>query len=166
VLEGARFDVLAVDQPRRSGGTQRREVCVPADAVVILPVLDDGQIVLIRNTRFSVDQTLWEIPAGTREEGEAPAACAGRELREETGYVASELSKMMHFYTTPGFCTEYMTAYLATGLNHVGQALDETEQIEVAATPKADIEAMLANNQITDGKTIATLLHYLYFQNK
>jgi len=166
LLSGVRFDVLSVELAKRTGGTKRREVVVPPDAVTILPVLDDRRIVLIRNTRFSVDQTLWEIPAGTLEPGEPPEACAPRGLTEETGYAANSFTKLIGFYTTPGFCTERMTAYLATGLTHRGQSLDETEQIEVEPTPARDVEAMLANNQITDGKTIATLLYYLYFHKE
>jgi ADP-ribose pyrophosphatase len=163
LLEGVRFDVIGVDLAKRSGGTKRREVVAPPDAVVIVPVLDDGRLVLIRNTRFAIDQTLWEIPAGTLEPDEDPAACAARELEEETGYAAETLTKLLDFYASPGFCTERMTAYLAQGLTHRGQDLDETEQIEVAPVTLDDALTMLANNQIKDGKTIATLLHYYVF---
>jgi ADP-ribose pyrophosphatase len=164
LLAGERFDVIGVDLAKRSGGTKRREVVVPPDAVVIVPVLNDGRIVMIRNTRFAIDDTLWEIPAGTLETNEDPAACAGRELTEETGYAAQTLTPMLRFYTSPGFCTENMHAYLASGLSHHGQDLDETEQIEVHPMSVADVQALLGENKIRDGKTIATLLHYLYFQ--
>jgi len=163
LLGGVRFDVIGVDLAKRSGGTKRREVVVPPDAVVIVPVLDDGRVVLIRNTRFAVDQTLWEIPAGTLEEGEDPATCAGRELTEETGYAAKTLTKLLDFYTSPGFCTERMTAYLAEGLSHEGQQLDETEQIEVEPVTLNDAMTMMRENRIKDGKTIAALLHYAVF---
>jgi len=166
LLDGVRFDVIAVDLKKRSGGTKRREVVVPPDAVVIVPVLSDGRLVLIRNDRFAVGETLWEIPAGTLEEGEAPDACAGRELTEETGYAASTLTRLLDFYTSPGFCTERMTAYLAEGLTHQGQDLDETERIEVEPVTLAEAMDMLVTNQIKDGKTIAALLHYYVFQRK
>lgn len=163
VLDGVRFDVIAVDLAKRSGGTKRREVVVPPDAVVIVPVLDDGRLVLIRNTRFAIDETLWEIPAGTLEPDEDPAQCAGRELIEETGYAAQSLTKLIDFYTSPGFCTERMTAYLAEGLTHHGQQLDETEKIEVEPVTLNEALAMLRDNRIADGKTIAALLHYYVF---
>jgi len=166
---GARFDVYAVELDRRGGGTMRREVVVTMDAVVILPLLppgegeDDPGVVLIRNRRFAVDQTLWELPAGTLEPGEDPAEAAGRELIEETGYRAETIEPVTAFYPTPGFCTERMHAYRARGLTHVGQDLDETEQIEVRVTPWREALAMARDGRIMDGKTLALLLHHAVF---
>ncbi len=140
-----------------------REVVVPADAVVILPMLDDDTVVLIRNERFAVGQTLWELPAGTIEPGEATALCAGRELLEETGYEASEISRLIEFYPTPGFCTELLTAFLARELVFRGQDLDETERITTEAVPLNESIQMVRDNRIRDAKTIATLLYYQTF---
>lgn len=163
LLEGVRFDVYAVGYPKRSGGHKRREVVVPADAVVILPLLDDDTVVLIRNERFAVNQTLWELPAGTLEPGENPDLCAARELQEETGYAADRVDRLTEFYTTPGFCTEKMTAYRATGLRFAGQDLDETERIETQTLSLDEAAAMVRDGRIRDGKTIATLLYHLQF---
>lgn len=159
----ARFQVRAVDLDRRTGGRQRREVVVPADAVLIVPVLDDGRLVMIRNERFAVGQTLWEFPAGTLEPGEAPDACARREVVEETGYEAGRIEKLLQFYTCPGFCTELMHVYLAQNLRHVGQNLDETEKIEVEVVTAAQALAMVKGGQVQDGKTIASLLYCTTF---
>lgn len=165
VYQGKRFAVKDVHYRSRSasGGTLRREVVVPANAVVVLPVLDGDRVVLIRNERFAVDEVLWEIPAGTLEEGEDPQACAERELTEETGYTAKNVRRLCEFYTAPGFCTEMLTAYVAEGLTHGEQSLDDTEDIEVHVTPLAEALEMIRDNRIRDAKTIATLLYYTTF---
>jgi len=170
LLQGRRFNVKKVSYPRASGGAVDREVVVPADAVVILPLLrtDEGEekIVLIRNHRFAVDRSLWEIPAGTLEPGEDPQACAARELTEETGYEAASLRRLTTFFTSPGFCTERMTAFTATGLRYRGQDLDETERIEVELRSRDDTLAMIRSNEIEDAKTIATLLFHQTFEKQ
>lgn len=141
----------------------RREVVVPADAVVVLPITDEGDVVLIRNERFAVGRTLWETCAGTIEPGEPPEVCAARELIEETGYEAAMLTHLTSFYPTPGFCTEFMHGYLATGLRHVGQKLDETEQITPQVVPMKEALAMVRDGRILDAKTITMLLFHHAF---
>jgi ADP-ribose diphosphatase len=163
LFHGTRFDVRGVELPRRSGGTIRREVVVPANAVVVLPMLDERTVVLIRNERFAVGQTLWELPAGTLEQGEDPAVCAGRELEEETGYRAQEITRLIEFYPSPGFCTELLTAFLARDLTFQGQDLDETERITTEAIPLKESIQRVRDNRIRDAKTVATLLYYQTF---
>lgn len=163
LFRGTRFDVQSIALKRRSGGLMHREVVVPSNAVVVLPMLDDATVVLIRNERFAVGQTLWELPAGTLEDGENPALCAGRELLEETGYAAAEVQRLIEFYPTPGFCTELLTAYLARNLTFRGQDLDETERITTEAVPLNQSIQMVRDNRIRDAKTIATLLYYQTF---
>lgn len=166
VLEGVRFDVYRVDYPRRGGGVHRREVVVPPNAAVIVPVTRDGDIVLIRNERPSVGQALLEIPAGTLEAGEDPLDGAKRELPEETGYSAGKIRKLCAFYPSPGFCTEFMHIYLAEDLTPGEQDLDETERIEVEVTPLDVAITMIEDGRIIDGKTIAALLFYKAFAAK
>lgn len=161
--QGVRVTVRGVDLPRSGGGTHRREVVEAADAVVVLPLLDNGDVVLIRNERFAVGDTLWELPAGTVEPGESPDACAPRELEEETGYRADRVEKLAEFFPSPGFCTELLHAYRATGLTHVGQSLDDTEKITVQAVAWDRAMNMVRDNQIRDAKTIATLLYHQSF---
>ena len=91
LFRGVKFDVELRDVPTRDGQTARREVVVHPGAVVVLPLLDGDRVVLIRNHRFSIDETLWELCAGTLEPGEEPAATAARELVEETGYDAARI---------------------------------------------------------------------------
>ena len=159
VFEGVKVHVDVVSITGRDGRSYERELVVHPGAVIVLPILDDGRIVLIRNHRFAVGKTLWELPAGTLEAGEDPALCAGRELIEETGYQSDVIEKLSAFYTTPGISTELMHAFRATGLKHVGQALEETEQIEVEPRPYDDVLNMIRQNVIEDGKTIATILY-------
>jgi ADP-ribose pyrophosphatase len=163
VFRGARFQVRAVDLPARDGRTLRREVIVHPGAVVILPLLDDATAVLIRNERFAVGQTLWELPAGTLEINEDPGACAARELIEETGYRAASLRPLTSFFASPGIITERMHAFLAADLTPVGQDLDENERITVHALPLRETMEMVRRGEISDGKTIATLLFYWTF---
>lgn len=163
LLEGVRFDVYAVQLPGSQCRSVRRDVVAAPDAVVILPILDDENIVMIRNERFAVGQRLWELPAGTIESGEAPETCAARELIEEAGYKAKQVTPLTVFFPSPGICTERMHAYRATGLTHVGQSLDENERItpEVVAFDQA--LTMVRDGTIKDAKTIATLLYHHTF---
>lgn len=158
LFHGVKFDVQRRWIPTSDGDSAVREVVVHPGAVVVLPLLDDGRIVMIRNHRFAVDETLWELCAGTLEEGESPEETAHRELVEETGYQAAHLEPLTTFYTTPGICTERMHAFVATGLSEVGQRLEEGEQIEVEIVSQDRAMAMAASGEIKDGKTLATLL--------
>jgi len=162
VFQAARFDVHRVELPARSGGTVTRELIQTRNSVVILPMLETApgqeRVVLIRNERFAVGKTLWEIPAGTLEPDEDPLDCAYRELAEETGYEAKAMEKLTAFHPTPGLVTEYMHAYRATSLSHVGQDLDENERIEVEVVELSRALAMVRDGTIMDAKTIALLL--------
>jgi ADP-ribose pyrophosphatase len=166
VFQGVRFDVHAVQVPGSEGRTVRREVVVHPGAVAILPLLGDDQVVLIHNERVAAGQRLWELPAGTLEPTELPEVCAARELVEETGYRAGRIAELLRFYTTPGFCNEFMYAYLAEDLRHVGQELDEGETIHVQPVAIAEALSMVHDGRIVDGKTIAVLLYYHAFGRK
>ena len=147
-----------------TGRRSQREVIVHPGAVVILAVLDDGQIILIRNRRHILNQYLIELPAGTLEKGEDPINCAGRELLEETGYVASRLKQIGSFFSSPGIMTEKMYAYAAYDLQKSQQQLEDYEEIEVMTVPFEEAMNMIRDGRIVDGKTIATLLMYDRFQ--
>ena len=128
------------------------------ESVAIVPVDAEGNVILVRQYRKAVERTLLEVPAGSVEEGEDPVACARRELLEETGYTASHIEPIASFYTTPGFCTELMHAYLATELTP-GEAQPEfDEQIEVVPVPLQEIGELIHGREIQDGKTLTSLL--------
>lgn len=160
LLSGAVFSVERREYPRPQGRPVVREVVVHPGAVTILPLLDDGRIVLIRNQRLTIGQELLELPAGTLEPGEAPRDCALRELEEETGYRAATISPLCEFYTTPGICTERMWAFVARDLTHTQQNLQGAEQIRVCLLATDEVRRMLQAGEIEDGKTIAALGTY------
>lgn len=166
IFSGARFDVYRVEIEGPDGRTAQREAVIHPGAVVILPLLTTDTVIFIRNRRFAVEKTLWELPAGTLEEKEEPQTTAERELCEETGYRAAKMQFMSKFYTTPGFCNETMYAFLATDLTLVGQNLDAGEQIEVVPTSFSTALDWIKNGTIQDGKTIAALLHFHSFLYK
>jgi len=158
IYEGKLFRLEALRWAKPDGRELRRDVVRHPGAVVILPLLDDARVVLIRNERRAVGLTLWELPAGTLEDGEDPSDTAGRELREETGYKADRLRRLGELYTSPGFLDEKLHLFLATGLTHVGQQLEDEESIEVHETPIDEALQMIDDGRIVDGKSIATLL--------
>jgi ADP-ribose pyrophosphatase len=136
----------------------KREIVVHPGAAIILPVLPDGRILLIRTWRYAVNEHLLELPAGTIDPGETPINCAGRELMEETGYVAGKLTRIGSFYASPGILTEKMHAFLATELlPHAGEK-DVGEEIELMPTKFDEALRMVVDGDIIDSKTIATLL--------
>lgn len=161
IYNGKRFQV-ALDEIK--GHT--KEIVRHPGAVLIIPILDNGQIVMIRNERFVVKQNLWELPAGTIEEGEDPLHTAKREILEETGYRAEKIDYLFSFYTTPGFCDEIMYVYIARSLVLENQQLDETEVITVHPLSLNKILEMIYNKDIQDGKTIASILYYKMFVQK
>jgi len=149
------------------GDRTRREVCVHPGAVVILPLLGDGKIMLIRNRRYALGgQILTELPAGTLEKNEDPMNCAGRELLEETGYLAGRLEPLANFFSSPGILTEKMYVFAAYDLEKQTAALEEGEEIELLPSTLDDAIAMIKDGKIHDGKTIATLLFYDRFRRK
>ncbi|WP_432797631.1 NUDIX hydrolase [Poriferisphaera sp. WC338] len=163
VYRTQRFDVYEVDLAKRNGGKLRRGYIKSADAVVILPVMEDGKLILIRNQRFALGKELWELPAGTVETGEDLTLAAGRELAEETGYKAEKMERLCAFYACPGMVTEKLTAFQATGLTWVGQQLDETEKIVTEALPISRTMEMIQRGDIEDAKTISTILYWERF---
>jgi ADP-ribose pyrophosphatase len=138
-----------------------KEVVVHPGAVVILPFLNDSEILLIRNRRIALGgERLIELPAGTLEKGEDPINCAGRELVEETGYLAGRLQPLGNFFTSPGVLSEKIYAYAAYDLEIAKVDPDEGEEIETRPVAFDEAIEMIRDNRIHDGKTIATILMY------
>jgi len=162
LLTAAKFDVARLTFEGPDGTEIIRDVVEHPGAAVILPQLDDGRIVLIRNLRRTVGKILWELPAGTLERGEAPHLCAARELEEETGYRAGTLTPLTEFFASPGILNERMYGFLATELEPTAQALDDTEEIEVFPIPQWQARDMLKDGHIEDAKTIALLLYWMH----
>lgn len=158
VYEG-RVIAVRVDTIRdEQGGVLRRDVVEHPGAVAIVPLTDDGRIVMVTQYRHPVGEWLLEIPAGTLEEGEDPDWCAARELEEETGYTASSLRRLFSMYMAPGYCTELLHVYVAEGLAPGEARPDDDERIEVTMVALSDVADMVRDGRIRDAKTIAALM--------
>lgn len=162
LLTAAKFEVARLRFEGPDGSEIIRDVVEHPGAAVILPLLDDGRIVLIRNLRRTVGKVLWELPAGTLEPGEAPEVCAAREVEEETGYRPGALAPLTEFFASPGVLNERMYGFLATDLVPTSQALEGAEEIEVFPIPTWQVRDMLKDGHIEDGKTIALLLYWMH----
>ena len=154
IHEGRNFRSLQDEVELPSGLRTYRDIVRHPGAVAIVPVLPDGRIVLVRQYRYAIGKPLLEIPAGTLEDGEDPLECARRELREETGYEASELKAMLSCYMAPGYSDEIIHFYVARGLTKVGMSPEEDESIEVEVSELGEIVRMIEENVIKDAKTI------------
>lgn len=139
------------------GGEATREFVVHPGAVLVVPVLDDGRLVLERQFRYPVRRVMLEFPAGKIDAGETPLATAQRELVEEAGYTAQKWKKLGTIHPEIGYSTEFIDVYEATGLAHVGQKLDEGEFLDVVAMSEDELLATYDCGGLTDGKTIAAL---------
>ncbi|MBX3283142.1 MAG: NUDIX hydrolase [Acidobacteria bacterium] len=151
--EGRVFDVR-VDTIREGASEYKREIVVHKGSAVIMPVFADGTVALVRQYRHAAREYLLELPAGTLNEGEDPEVGARRELEEEIGVVAEKIEKLCEFYVSPGFLTERMHLFLATGLTETAQNLDEDEFVEIERYSPEKLTEMVQNGTITDAKTI------------
>jgi len=127
-------------------------------AVTIIPVTADGRILFVHQYRPATGIVLLEFPAGTLNPGEDPAECASREVREETGMAANQITHLGNLWLAPGYSTEYLRFYLAEGLYSSPLDQDEDEYIEVESILIEDAYAMADRGEIEDGKTLAGLM--------
>jgi ADP-ribose pyrophosphatase len=134
-----------------------REVIRHAGAVGMVPLTEDGQVLLVRQWRHATEQAMLEIPAGALAPGEDPAACAGRELAEEIGFAARRLDTLTTLFTSPGYVRESIVIYLARDLHPETAEGDEDENMQVVPMTLAESLAACLDGRITDGKTIAAL---------
>lgn len=163
LLESRKFRVVRLRETLADGLPHELDVIRHAGAAVILPILDDGRVVMIANRRAAIGQELLELPAGTLEAGEEPARCAARELAEETGYVASDVRPIVSFYSTPGICDERMHAFLATGLSKGAARPERGEELRIELLPFEEVLDLVRSGRVCDAKTIATVLYYERF---
>ena len=145
------------------GSTGKLEMLRHPGASAVVPFLDDPlsadpRIVLIRQLRHAAEGDMWEIPAGRLDAGEAPEACARRELREETGYSAADCRRLVTIHTTPGFTDERIHLFLATGLRPGDHAREADEFVEVHEVQWSEALRLLEGGEISDAKTLSALL--------
>ena len=163
LLRSRVFDVRRDKIIEPDGLRSTRDIVVHPGSVVVLPVFDDGRILLIRQYRHAVGRELWELVAGGMEPGEAPLAGAKRELAEETGYTARSWRKLLDVFPTPGFVSERMVVYLAQDLREGEARPEDDERITARAFAPREIERWIRSGKLRDAKSIAGILYYLRF---
>jgi ADP-ribose pyrophosphatase len=153
------FDGEMIDLVVERWGDHDREIVRHPGAVAIVAVDAEGYVTLVRQLREPARKELVELPAGGREEGEDPLASAKRELREECGLTGGTWRELKAFWTTPGFCNEYMHLYLAEGVQSGEADPDDDEDVELVRWHVDELEAKL--EEIEDAKTLVGLLLFL-----
>jgi len=144
-----------------AGKTSTLEIVVHPGAVCVVPRLDNGDVILVRQYRHAAGKRLLEICAGGLNPGEDPLEAARRELEEETGYLAGKLIERARFWTTPGFTTEFMYLYEATDLTKTQTNPDEDEIIDVEIATQKECLFMIDDGRIQDAKSILGLMRVL-----
>ena len=145
-----------------NGRNATREVVEHRPSVVVVPIDADGNAILVRQYRYPAEQVLLEAPAGVVEESETPDDCAMRELQEEIGFSSRDLRALGGFWMSPGYCTEFMYAYLAKDLVPSRLEADADESIEVERVSISRVSRLIRLGEIQDAKTIAALLMAVY----
>ena len=158
VYEG-RIVNLRVDTVRlHTGRLTTREIAEHGDSVCVVPIDSDGNVLLVRQYRKPAEASLLEVPAGGMDPGESPDDTVLRELQEEIGYTAGSLRPLSSFWVSPGWCTEFMYAYIATDLTPAKLAADDDENITVERVPLGDIPMLIQSGEIRDAKSILSLV--------
>ena len=145
------------------GGESTREYIIHPGAAVILPVFENGDILLERQHRYPLRRDFIELPAGKFDPDESELACAQRELQEETGYVATRWSELPTFYPCIGYANERLVYFLAEGLTYSGEAMDDDEFLEILRVPLKEAITMIGDGRIDEAKTVMGLLWYERF---
>ena len=158
---------LRIDTIETADGREAtREIVEHADCVAIVAVDADDNILLVKQFRKPVEKELLEIPAGGIDPGEDAESTVRREMQEETGYAPGNMECLGGFYSTPGYCTEYLYLYLVSDLAPSQLFAEDTAGIEVVRVPIGDIPNLIASGKICDAKSIAGLLAFLKYRDE
>jgi ADP-ribose pyrophosphatase len=166
IYEGRVFGVRRDRVIEPHGVEVTREIVTHPGSVVVLPVFDDGRILLIRQYRHVAGQALWELVAGRKDEGEDFFTGARRELQEETGYTAKKLTQMLEVFPSPGFVAENMVVFLAEGLTKGKARPEDDEKITPRILELPEALEWIRAGKIRDAKTVAGILFYATFSAK
>lgn len=158
---------LRVDTVRTADGRRStREIVEHAACIAVIAIDNNDNILLVRQYRHALEKELLEIPAGGIDAGEGPEEAVIREMREETGLRPQRVERLCGFYSTPGFCNEYLHLYLAADLVPDPLSAEDTAGIELVRVPLAQVPRLVNSGEIEDSKTIAGLLFYLEYRRK
>jgi ADP-ribose pyrophosphatase len=158
IFKGKIIDLSVHEVELPNGRLAKREMVKHPGAVAIVALDENQNVLLIKQYRLGAGQVLIELPAGTLEPDEDPAACADRELREETGYRAANLERVGGWFMAPGYTTEYMHLFVASNLTHDPIDADEDEFIELVRVPFTEALAMVERGEIMNSTGVAGLL--------
>jgi ADP-ribose pyrophosphatase len=161
VFEGRVVDVFRDTVRTRRDGVEREAVydlVHHPGAAAVVPLHEDGTVILLHQFRYALGREIWEIPAGTIEEGEPFLACAHRELEEETGYRAARWTELAAFYASPGFCDEELRVFLAEDLSEGSGGTEPDEHLETVRIPLTEALDWIESGRIVDAKSIVGLL--------
>jgi ADP-ribose pyrophosphatase len=161
VYKGRVFSVEVDKITLPNGREVQIEIVRHRPSVVLIPVADDGQVVMIRQYRHALRRDIWELPAGTVNEGESAEAAAARECEEEIGQVPTRIDRLGSFYPTPGYCDEEMIFFRVSGLRPPAAGsphkADEDEDITTRPMSPGEAKAMVGRGEIIDLKTAYAL---------
>jgi ADP-ribose pyrophosphatase len=153
---------LRIDTVETNGGNRAtREIVEHADVVAVVPVDKEGNILFVRQYRYATGKEMLEIPAGGIDKGEDTISAVRREMGEETGFSPKTVIKLGGFYSSPGFCTEYMHLFLAKDLTPNRLEAEDTEGITLVPTKPDKVKELIASGTICDAKSVAGLYLYL-----
>lgn len=159
--KGAILDVYTDHMEFENGNTAEWDFIGHKGAAAVVPVMEDGRIIMVRQYRNALDRYTLEIPAGALDyAGEPGRLCAARELEEETGYRSEDLEWLINIRTTVAFCNEKIEVYMAKNLIPSKQNLDEDEYVDVEYWTIEELKEKIFSGEIEDSKTIASLLAY------
>ncbi len=160
IYQGRKIDLALQSVDLSDGSTADREVVIHRGAVALLPMVDRDHVCLLKNYRYTVGRTLWEVPAGTIDAGESPDVTASRELTEETGYLAGCMTRIAEWLVSPGVMTERMFLYLCENLVSGPPAHQPDERMEPVVVAWDEAVRMVDDGRIEDAKSILAILLY------
>jgi len=158
LLQGRAFKIRRDTLKTPDGRETKFEIIEHGGSVILIPMDENGNVLFVRQYRHAAGKDLLELPAGTRDEDELYEECAAREIREETGMEAGKLQKVGEFFLAPGYSTEFMVVYLATGLKHSPLQADDDEFLLVEKIPLKKALDMAERGEVPDAKSLAALL--------
>ena len=160
VYQAKLFKVVHDHIQYRDYQTKTYDLILHPGAVALIPIDKNENLLFVKQWRRAANRIMIELPAGTLEKGETPIDCADRELREETGYKANEITPLGGFYSAPGICSEYLYLFFAKSLTLDPLIGDDTDEIDLLKVPLKQVLKMVQKGEIIDAKTVAGVLWY------